>query len=238
MTEAGVNVTYVVAHACTAAGAIDRVPKLTTVTVPVAVVDPLPMYRQGILSVLSPAGYSVECPADVLSWAQRAQRTLVLLTLSSEHTWSILRRLRDMGREHFVVALVERNASALGAAAVQSGARSVLWRDVTTAALRRTVEATIDGQAVLPAAVAQVLAAGSAQTGVAGVPLPEQVSWLRHLAAGSTVARLAADVGYSERAMFRLLRLLYQQMGVNNRTEAIIRAQELGWLVPAPAAGY
>ncbi|MGW3963770.1 DNA-binding response regulator [Amycolatopsis sp. NPDC005003] len=202
-------------------------------TVPVAVVDPLPMYRQGVAAVLSPAGFTVECPEDVVSWARGAQRTLVLLTLASERSWDSLRRLRELGLPHLVVALVEENASGLGATAVRSGARSVLWRDVAPAVLRRTVEATLDGHAVLPAAVADVLAAGPAR---AGLPLPEQVSWLRHLAAGSTVARLADEVGYSERAMFRLLRTLYEQMGVGNRTEAIIRAQELGWLVPAMIA--
>jgi DNA-binding CsgD family transcriptional regulator len=41
------------------------------------------------------------------------------------------------------------------------------------------------------------------------------------------VANLA---GYSERAMFRLLRGLYARIGVRNRTEALMRAKERGWL--------
>jgi DNA-binding CsgD family transcriptional regulator len=50
------------------------------------------------------------------------------------------------------------------------------------------------------------------------------------LATGMTVAQLAAKAGYSERAMFRLLRSLYVRMGAKNRTEALIRAYEHGWI--------
>jgi DNA-binding CsgD family transcriptional regulator len=57
-----------------------------------------------------------------------------------------------------------------------------------------------------------------------------EIEWLRTLAAGSTVARLAEGVGYSERAMFRLLRDLYQRLGVKSRTEALMLAQQQGWL--------
>jgi DNA-binding NarL/FixJ family response regulator len=66
--------------------------------------------------------------------------------------------------------------------------------------------------------------------GSARVLSAERLSWLRALAAGRTVAQLADQAGYSERAMFRLLRLLYQDMGVGGRVEALLRARDEGWL--------
>ncbi|SEU14237.1 helix-turn-helix domain-containing protein [Nonomuraea wenchangensis] len=45
-----------------------------------------------------------------------------------------------------------------------------------------------------------------------------------------TVADLADRAGYSERAMFRLLQALYREIGVATRIQAIVRAQERGWL--------
>jgi len=62
----------------------------------------------------------------------------------------------------------------------------------------------------------------------------QRLSWLCRLAAGSTVAELADAAGYSERAMFRILRQLYRDMGVENRMQAVLLARELGWL---PAQG-
>nr|WP_181726579.1 hypothetical protein [Micromonospora provocatoris] len=44
------------------------------------------------------------------------------------------------------------------------------------------------------------------------------------------MVRLAAEIGYSERAMYRLLQTLYQQLGVRTRLEAIIVAREEGWI--------
>lgn len=56
----------------------------------------------------------------------------------------------------------------------------------------------------------------------------QEVDWLRTLAGGTTVAGLAARVGYSEREMFRRLRALYRRMGADGKTEALVRAKDWG----------
>ncbi|MEU5863765.1 hypothetical protein ABZ815_21515 [Nonomuraea sp. NPDC047529] len=196
----------------------------------VAVVDPLPMYREGVAAVLSAAGHRVEAPAELLAWVRQVQRGVVLLTLEHERDWDVLGRLRDVAATHAVIALIGEEPAVLGTRAVRAGARSVLTRDVAAGVLRRTVEATAEGQAVLPAVVATALATGAHRTGGdTKPPSPRQLSWLRQLAEGSTVAQLAGRAGYSERAMFRLLQALYQEMGVATRVQAIVRAQEQGW---------
>jgi DNA-binding NarL/FixJ family response regulator len=91
-----------------------------------------------------------------------------------------------------------------------------------------TVEATINGRSVLPAAVAGLLAAGPVME--SGTVPPDRIGWLGQLAAGVTVARLATEAGYSERATFRLLTRLYREMDVNSRMEAIMQARERGWI--------
>ena len=57
-----------------------------------------------------------------------------------------------------------------------------------------------------------------------------RVDRLQTMAKGRTVAQLARAVGYSEREMFRLLRQLYDRMGVRNRTEALLKAAQCGLL--------
>jgi DNA-binding NarL/FixJ family response regulator len=181
---------------------------------------------------LSAIGHTVEIPTDVLAWVRRGQGGLVLLTLEAESDWELLDQLHAAAPTHVVVALVAEESAGLGVRAVRAGARSVLPHGVTVDVLQRTVEATIDGQAVMPAVVAAALAAGTHTTAAPPQGLsPEQLSWLRHLAAGEKVAQLARQAGYSERAMYRLLHSLYKEMGVPNRLQAIIRAQEQGWLL-------
>ena len=58
----------------------------------------------------------------------------------------------------------------------------------------------------------------------------DEADWLRAMAAGATVAEIAVDVGYSERAMFRNLKALYTRIGARNRTEALLWASRHGLL--------
>lgn len=183
------------------------------------------MFRHGAEAVLSTAGHAVDAPGDVLAWARHRRDGVVLLSLLTDTDWELLERLSD---ESVVVALLDGGPPADGARAVWAGAAGVVPRGATAQALLRAVEATADGQAVLPAAVVTALATGPP----APPPMltPVQLSWLRQLSTGSTVAQLAGRAGYSEREMFRLLKALYREMGVDDRIRAILRAQEFGWL--------
>lgn len=143
--------------------------------------------------------------------------------------WRLLARLREAATKPPVVALIDTGSAQDGVRAVYAGARSVLPRSVAAEPLRRTVAATMEGQAVLPAAVAELLAGGGS-AGDGTTVAPGRIDWLRKLASGVTVAQLAAQAGYSERAMFRLLTGVYQEMGARNRIEAIMLARDRGWI--------
>lgn len=208
---------------------------MTPVTGHVAVLDPLPMYQQGVAATLAEAGHIVEVPADPLAWLRRMSCAVVLLTLSCQSDWELLTQLGESNASVAVIALLDEESPALGVRAVRAGARSVLLRRATAAALRRAVDAAMDGQAVLPAAVLAALGASSDIPGPGQlIPSTRQLEWLRQLAAGSTVTHLATRAGYSERAMFRLLQALYRQIGVRTRIEAVMMARDLGWLPKAP----
>jgi DNA-binding NarL/FixJ family response regulator len=188
------------------------------------------MFRKGVVAVLSAAGYAADDPEDVVMWADQPSTAVVVLTLGADQGWQLLSQLQEQSGTA-VVALVDDVDAVTAARALRAGARSVLSRQVTAAVLCRTIEAILDGHAVLPLEAAAVLAAGEG-TGDRGEAMPseEQRTWLRRLASGTTVARLAGDAGYSERAMYRLLQTLYEQMGVDGRMQAIIHAQTRGWL--------
>ncbi|MFD5823863.1 DNA-binding response regulator [Lentzea sp. NPDC060358] len=195
----------------------------------IAVVDPLPMFRQGTAAVLSAAGHTVETPRDVRTWLRRASTSLVLLSVLTEDDWDLLALVADPTRSHLVIAVLEDESGVPGVKAVRAGARSVLPRNFDAETLKLTVEVTASGRSVLPAEATAALATGPTPDS-ALFPTADQLSWLRHLVAGDTVAQLADRVGYSERAMFRMLQSLYSQLGVRNRIEAILHAQASGWL--------
>jgi DNA-binding NarL/FixJ family response regulator len=202
------------------------------VALQVAIVDPLPLYRHGIGAILAAAGHDVvEAPQDVVMWARSRRDGLILLSLCSEQDWRLLAQLCAEEAGPRLIAVVDDASGVHGARAVQTGAHSVLSRDASIRSLERAVAVTVDGEAVMPMEVLRALASGVRPPPPRGPMLSaEQLSWLNLLAEGSTVARLASEAGYSERAMFRLLHTLYRKLGARNRIEALLRAQELGWL--------
>ena len=200
--------------------------------VQIAVVDPLPLFRDGAVAALAAAGHAVQTPTNPVAWIRQAREAVVVLTVQAETDWTVLAEAAAIETTAAsLVVLLEEMSPAAGVRAVRAGAHSVLTRQVSAEALRRTVSAVLDGQAVLPALVVSALVAGvGVDNSSARVPSAERLSWLRGLAAGTTVAQLADQAGYSERAMFRLLRSLYRDMGVGGRVEALMRARDLGWL--------
>ncbi|MCP3785263.1 DNA-binding response regulator [Micromonospora sp. A3M-1-15] len=179
--------------------------------------------------VLSAAGHQAETPSDLVRWARRRTSALVLLTLTRDSEWRLLARLHDAQVTLPIMVLIDADSIEQGVRAARAGARSVLPRNIAGDALQRTVIATMDGHAVLPAEVAARLAAGVPPESPQVVP-PDRIGWLRQLASGVTVAQLADRVGYSERAMFRLLTALYRDIGARNRIDAIMLARDKGWI--------
>ncbi|WP_150133588.1 response regulator transcription factor [Streptomyces hyaluromycini] len=188
------------------------------------------MFRHGVAASLSNLGHLVEEPANAEAWVRERPGGVVLLTLRSAEDLDRLTTLCRLRPRPLVVALSPADDASLGVRAMRAGARSVAAREATASTLQRTVSATLAGEAVMPADVADLLVTGrGGRTPRGPAPSAEQIAWLRQLSDGWTVARLALEAGYSERAMYRLLRALYQKIGVSTRLEAVMLAYDKGW---------
>jgi DNA-binding NarL/FixJ family response regulator len=115
-----------------------------------------------------------------------------------------------------------------------AGTVGVLARDASPITARDTIRAAIAGFSLLPVDILRSFAKGFAHEETTRPLSDDEIGWLRQLADGVTVARLAEHVGYSERMMFRLLSDLYGRLGVDNRTKALMRARDEGWLGNGP----
>jgi DNA-binding NarL/FixJ family response regulator len=196
----------------------------------IAVSDPLPVYRHGVMATLGEAGFAPEAPDDLLRWIRQEHRLVVLLTLDVQSDWALLAELRHTRSDVVVVAILTDVSVPSYVRAILAGAAAAVPRDASPEAVRRVFEEALEGFSVLPVEVVQALAAPHQQTDTGPAPPPHELGWLRELAGGATVAQLAERSGYSERAMFRLLRDLYQRLNVGGRTEALILAHQRGWL--------
>ncbi|MEU4164987.1 hypothetical protein [Actinoplanes sp. NPDC026670] len=188
------------------------------------------MFRWGVMAILRDAGFETEAPDDLLGWVRGEDSAAVLVTVQSEADWELLETLHHTSSAIVLVALLEQASVAASVRALRAGASCVVPRDTSPSALREAFGAAVRGQSLVPVEVLRALSALADVPHPPDRPSPEERKWLRELARGTTIGRLASDVGYSERMMFRLLRDLYARLGAGNRTDALIKAQARGWL--------
>jgi DNA-binding NarL/FixJ family response regulator len=198
--------------------------------VPIAVHDPLPLFRRGVVTTLRDAGLHADSPDDLGAWIDGSGRKVVLLTLDSPEDWRLLRKLPHGGHHVVVIALVEDADVRTSVQAVLAGADGVLPRGCTPQALCDAALRASDGVGLLPISVVRAIAhegPGPARRGD-GTLTDGEAGWLRGLSQGLTVRQLAERAGYSERTMYRLLGDLYGHLRAKNRTEALMRAHDQG----------
>jgi DNA-binding NarL/FixJ family response regulator len=199
----------------------------------VAVTDPFPLFRHGVRMALAEAGLDAESPTDLLTWARIDEPRLLLFTVRTAQDWDLLPELCQARAGTTVIAVLEDASVSASVRALHAGAAGILPRDATLPAMREVVGAAVRGDSLVPTPVLRALTewqpSAEPATG-AGRPSAAERDWLRHLARGDNVAAVATRAGYSERMMFRLLRDLYTKIGAANRTEAMIKARDEGWI--------
>jgi DNA-binding NarL/FixJ family response regulator len=196
----------------------------------IAVCDPASAYRRGLGSAFAAAGYIVEDVDDVRVQAVLPAVDVALLTIRSANDWQVLHELLAVNPKVKLIALLVDPTPDRHAEALRSGAHCAVGWEATPEAILAVVGAALQGLTLLPTAVAQAVAASGPALYDPEWITEEETGWLRLLAAGTTVQQLADKVGYSERALYRLLHGLYGRMRVSNRTEAILQASRWGLL--------
>lgn len=200
-------------------------------SLPVAVVDSAPAYRRGLSVALERAGFApVEEPDDPAAWAGVGGCRALLLTVRSARDWEPVRCLTESNPELVLVALLVDPTADRHAEALRIGARGATAWDATPEAIVEVLAAAVRGYALLPSGIASAMARGQPPLFDPEWVTAEEIDWLALLASGATIHELADKVGYSERALYRILHGLYGRMRVSNRTEAILQARRWGLL--------
>ena len=191
----------------------------------VAVVDRAPAYRRGLELELGEAGYRVEQPANMDRWAKEPGVRALVVACRSASDARRLALTRARGTDAVAVALLGEDSPVAYREVLETGVEAAVPRDAPLDRIVEVVGAALDRRTVLPTEVARSLARGERDD--EGID-EEHADWLRALARGATVEELAESVGYSERAMYRQLRHLYEELGAGNRTDALLEALRRG----------
>lgn len=197
----------------------------------VTVAGASPTWCRGMKSILEDADYDVLVLDNLESWTSRAGGVGVVAEVGDAMTPESIGRFTEEHPHIPVMAVVEGLSLTSFADWIRRGAAVVVEGSEEPEVILRVIESTLDGMPPVPGqhlrAMAQLV---PADDDVSSWLHEDEVAWLRRMAAGATVAEIADDVGYSERAMFRSLKSLYLRLGVRNRTEALLWASRRGLL--------
>lgn len=194
----------------------------------IAVLHPSPVLRSALVEGLRQDGLrAVNQPGDLAAWLSRVDQPVVLMPPSDE-IWESARRAHP---GVVLVALIDHTGRDLHRQAYAAGATGVVVTTESIQDIRHTIRDALEGKPRVPLDALQSMAIrGSGGPPVDLTMTNLELSALRLLAAGRTVAVAASDLGCSERELHRLLGALYHRMGADSRIEAIVQATKWGIL--------
>lgn len=190
-----------------------------------------PLWQRGVASLLAEGGYETVIGTELASWTAGGDRSCVLLRVTPDDDPCQIVAFRDEHPHVPLVAVIDEVELAGLVRNLRAGATAVSGESESPEVLLAVVGAALDDLVALPAMLAQSMARLVPDMDDTSAWLSEEeAGWLRAMASGQTVADLAEEVGFSERAMFRQLKSLYLRLGVRNRTEALLWAGRRGLL--------
>ena len=181
-------------------------------SLPVVVNIHVPAYRDGLVTAFADAGFPTEAPEHVEEWMREEGRRGLLMSVDGPDDCATLARLRTIGTDAVILALLGTPTSDFYTDALRHGASAAVAWDASVDTILRAFRAALDHQCIIPLAVAQVLVGGRPDSGT--TVLEER--WLSMIAAGSTIGEVACEAGYPERDMLQVLHDLYDRLGLSS----------------------
>lgn len=197
----------------------------------IAICDPSPTFRRGLASLLRESGHHPVEIDELDAWtATPANRALVLALDGPSPVDGLAALTRDRP-DLIAVAVLPTYDGDAAAAAFRAGATAVIHRNDDAAHLLEVIHHALNGHTLLPVDLAHLLANTPPIDATDQIGLTaNELDWIRRLAAGDTVAKIAADTGFSERTMYRRLEQVFRRIGVHNRMDAAAWATRHGYL--------
>ncbi len=214
----------------------------------VVLADDQALVRQGIRSLLELTG-QVQVVAEAETGDEallqirqhRPEVALLDVRMPGQSGVEVLVALRKLGDATPVVLLTTFDDEPVLLAGVRAGGAGYLLKDIDVDRLVAALRIVVDGGTlILPAVTARAqryLAARPVEFAVADLPdrlTPRESEVLRLMAGGYSNREIAGALGTSEGTVKNQASSVLGKLGVRDRTRAVFRALELGWLTGRP----
>ena len=199
----------------------------------VLIVDDHPMVREGVRSMLEPAGVQIAGEAgtgeDALRLAGALEPDVVLLDLELPDLdgLAVLRRLKALERPMAVVVVTMHDDPALVRRAVEGGASGYVLKGVGRGELLSALEAVRHGGSVFDPSLLRATLAGSGD-GESLTSVEQEM--LRLVAQGLTNREIGKRLHWSVGTVKKYLQRTLDKLGAADRTQAAVEAVKRGLL--------
>ncbi len=206
----------------------------------ILIVDDHALFRAGLRMLLATIGRNVVCleaatVAEALTLIVQhtdMQLCLLDLTLKNEQGFAAIQAIKNTAPQVAIVVVSGCEDSATIRSCIDSGAMSFIPKSVPPEVLTRALQRVLTGAVYLPDQVVSALEVSPQQ-----LPLtPRQTQVLEGLSRGLPSKLIARELGLSEHTVREYIALIFQALGVHNRTEAVIKASQLQRPEPTAAA--
>lgn len=213
-------------------------------TIRVMLAEDQNLVRQGICNLLDLSNSievvgQVEDGSQVLAGIERFEPDVVLLDYQMPRMNGIdaLQALREAGLDTPCIILTTFDDHEILLKAVQAGAKGFLLKDVSLESLVNAIETVYRGESLVQPAITERILKGL--SGLGGnkeeLPLTESLSEkelevLRLMAGGYSNREISLAVNKSEGTVKNQVSSILDKLGVRDRTQAVLRAINLGLL--------
>jgi DNA-binding NarL/FixJ family response regulator len=208
-------------------------PRPDPVPMRVLIVDDHPMVREGVRSMLEPAGVQIAGEAgtgeDALRMAAALEPDVVLLDLELPDLdgLAVLRRLKAFERPMAVLVVTMHDDPALVRRAVEGGAAGYVMKGVGRGELLSALEAVRHGGSVFdPSLLRATLSEPKADEALTSV----EQEMLRLVAQGLTNREIGKRLHWSVGTVKKYLQRTLEKLGASDRTQAAVEAVKRGLL--------
>lgn len=212
----------------------------------ILLVDDHALFREGAAGVLAARlpQARLELAADVASASALMDRehfdlVLLDLTLGADNGLLALRQWRLLANCPPIVVLSASSALADMNAALEAGARGYIPKSVTGALLVSAIELVRAGGIYIPPELLSAFRSAGGLPAAAGPPgrpadqetlTPRQLEVLSLLAEGLSNKHIARRLEMADGTVRTHINAIFRVLDASNRTQAVMRAQQLGWL--------
>jgi len=199
--------------------------------VKILIVDDHALFRAGLRMLLATIGHNVSCveaatvaeALAVIALHTDIELCLLDLSLKNEQGFGAIERIKSTAPHIAVVVVSGSEDSATIRSCIDAGAMSYIPKSVVPEVLTQALQRVLAGAVYLPDQVVNALAA----PGQLDALTARQQQVLQGLSRGLPTKLIARELDLSEHTVKEYIAIIFQALGVHNRTEAVIKASRL-----------